>query len=88
MWKNSRNEQFFKILRDNASKIMIEVMGHDHYADLRYHSSSNVVDMKDPSGPQFDFHNMFVSPGITPNKYMNPGVAHFEISDEGVPGAL
>lgn len=28
---------------------------------------------------------MFISPGVDPNKYTNPGVAMFEVSDAGVP---
>jgi len=62
-------------------------MGHDHYADLRYHSSHSVVGLPD-TDVKFDFHNLFVAPGVTPNKGNNPGVAMFEISADGVPTNL
>ena len=62
-------------------------MGHEHYADLRYHSSHNVLDMDDTED-KYDFHNMFIAPGVTPNKGQNPGVAMFEVSDDGVPSNL
>ena len=74
-------------MRDNHEAVAIEVMGHDHYADLRYHSSDNVLDFDD-TDTKFDFHNLFVAPGITPNKGNNPGVAMFEISSDGVPSNL
>jgi len=62
-------------------------MGHEHFADLRYHSSHNVLDMDDTED-KYDFHNMFIAPGVTPNKGQNPGVAMFEVSDDGVPSNL
>lgn len=43
---------------------------HDHYADVRYHT--------DQAGG-FYYHNMLVSPGVTPIDSQNPGVATFEI---------
>jgi len=33
---------------------------------------------------KFDFHNLFVAPGVTPNKGNNPGVAMFEVTDDGL----
>ena len=54
-------------------------MGHDHFGDLRYHSSDNVPGMSD-TDVKFDFRNMLVAPGVTPNKGQNPGVAMFEVS--------
>ena len=62
-------------------------MGHDHYADLRYHSSDNVFDMKD-TDTKFDFHNLLVAPGVTPNKGNQPGIACFELSNDGVPSNM
>ena len=38
--------------------------------------------------PKFDFHNLLVAPGVTPNKGNNPGIAMFEVSDDGVPSNL
>jgi len=66
---------------------VIEVVGHDHYADLRYHSSNNVIDLPDLA-TKFDFHNMLVTPGVTPYDKSNPGIAMFEISEAGVPYGL
>ena len=61
------SERYFQILRTFKDQIVIEVFGHDHYADLRYHSSDSVPGLKD-ADPKFDFHNLFVAPGVTPNK--------------------
>ena len=67
--------------------MVIEVVGHDHYADIRYHSSLGVLDLED-TPTHFEFHNMLVAPGITPNKNSQPGVATFEVSADGVPSKL
>ena len=66
------------------NNIIIEVVGHDHIADLRYHSSNGVWDFKDPS-PEYNFHNQLTAPGVTPYDGTNPGVAHFEINDDRKP---
>ena len=87
LWHSDAAARYFEILRDNHEAVVIEVMGHDHYADLRYHSSNNVLDLKD-TDVKFDFHNLLVAPGITPNKGNNPGVACFDVSDDGVPSNL
>ena len=63
------------------------MVGHDHYADLRYHSSNNVCDLPD-TDVKFDFHNMFVAAGVTPYDSSNPGVSKFEITSAGVPQNL
>ena len=67
MWHPRFAERYFQIIRDYHDAIVIEVAAHDHYADLRYHSSDNVIDLPDQD-PKFDFHNLFVAPGVTPNK--------------------
>jgi hypothetical protein len=64
---------------DKYDVVIIEVAGHDHYADLRYHSSNNVLDLPDPA-VKFDFHNILISPGVTTWDEQNPGVAYFEIN--------
>lgn len=87
LWHSVYAERYFKIIRDHHHNIIIEVMGHDHYADVRYHSSNSVLNLKD-SDVKFDFHNMIVAPGVTPIKGNNPGVAMFEISSDGVPSNL
>lgn len=87
LWYDADNCWYFQLLRDYADVIAIEVVGHDHYSDLRYHSSDNVCDLPDTE-TKFDFHNMFVSPGITPIDNSNPGVAYFELDENLVPGNL
>ena len=84
MWHDQFNERYFQILRDQHESVIIEIMGHEHWADLRYHSSDNVLNMEDTE-QKFDFHNMFIAPGVTPNKGQNPGVAMFEITSDGIP---
>lgn len=83
LWMKEHNERYFQILRTFAEQIVIEVAGHDHFADLRYHSSDSVPGMAD-ADPKFDFHNLFVAPGVTPNKNQNPGIAYFEVSDDAL----
>ena len=81
LWHEANAERYFQILRDNADAVIIEVFAHDHFADLRYHSSDNVFDLPD-TDVKFDFHNLIVAPGVTPNKGNQPGVAMFEISSD------
>ena len=66
-WHSEFASRYFQILRDNPDAVIIEVFAHDHYGDLRYHSSHHVADLPDTED-KFDFHNLFVAPGITPNK--------------------
>jgi hypothetical protein len=39
LWKDTYNSWYFSTLRDYSDSVIIEVVGHDHFADLRYHSS-------------------------------------------------
>ena len=87
MWHADIVSSYFDIIRRFSDAIAIEVMGHDHYGDLRYHSSWDVLDLDD-TDVKFDFHNLFVAPGVTPNKGNNPGIAMFEVSTDGVPSNL
>jgi len=87
LWHASYYHDYFNNLRNYHDQVVIEVVGHDHYADLRYHSSNNVIDLPDLA-TKFDFHNMFVEPGVTPYDSSNPGVSMFEVSDTGVPLSL
>lgn len=74
-------------MRDNYDLIVLEVGGHDHYADLRFHTSQNVANIKDAKD-KFNFHNLFVSPGMTPYGDSNPGVSKFELDSNLVPQNL
>jgi NADH dehydrogenase FAD-containing subunit len=58
---------------------LIEIGGHDHFADLRFHSSWDIVGL-DNTPNEFKFHNLLIAPGVSPNKGQNPGVATFEIT--------
>lgn len=80
LWHDKYNNPYFQLLRDNHDLVVIEVGGHDHFADLRFHSSKGVAELNDPSS-LFNFHNLFVSPGMTPYGDSNPGVSMFEIND-------
>jgi len=84
LWKEEPTKEYNELLRDYHENIVIEVGAHDHYADLRYHSSHNVPDLKDTS-EQFYFHNIVINPGITPNKGQNPGIAMLEIDENNLP---
>ena len=71
LFKTQRNEEYFALLRKYQSKVLIEVFAHDHLADLRYHTTDlgaifpRISD--DATLPKY-FHNMFIAPGIAPNK--------------------
>ena len=52
---------------------MVEAFAHAHIADVRYHSSGNSV------SPKYFFHNLIISPGVTPIDGQNPGVAVFSV---------
>lgn len=65
----------FSLIYEFRDKIIIEVSAHDHFSDLRYHSNG------DDSNKIF-YHNLLVSPGISPVKNQNPGVAIFEIDSQ------
>lgn len=86
MWTEDMTREYFQILRDHSDQILIEVGAHDHYSTLRYHTSNYVMDLPDPSTKTY-FHNLFVAPGVTPNKDQNPGISMFEV-DSGVPHSL
>ena len=88
MWHEDFSKRYFDMLIENAISVAIEVVGHDHIADLRYHSSQNLPSGYDDAPEKFDFHNVFIAPGVTPEKGQNPGVAMFEISETGVPSNL
>ena len=70
------NTRYFDILSKYSDKIIIEGVAHDHYSDLRYHSSVGTS-----SNSKSFYHSMLVSPGVTPIDGQNPGVAVFDIND-------
>ncbi len=87
LWHEPYLVEYFENLINYHEQVVIEIVGHDHYADLRYHSSNNVAGLPD-SPTKFNFHNMFVAPGVTPWDSSNPGVSMFEVTDSGVATGL
>ena len=46
-----------------------------------------MIDLPDPA-TKFDFHNIFVAPGVTAYDKSNPGVSMFEVTDTGLAKSL
>jgi hypothetical protein len=74
-----------ELLKSHSHKIIVEVSGHDHVADVRY-STYNVTQPDNegflkPPHPQLQkyYHNLIIYPGLTSNSYQNPGYAVFKI---------
>lgn len=57
LWDSDQNDEYFQTLRDYRDVVVIEVAGHDHYPDVRYHSTRGVAGLKDESGSEEYFHN-------------------------------
>ncbi len=70
---SSYNDEYFNILAEFRDSIILEVSAHDHYSDVRYHTDK---------AAGFYYHNMLVSPGVTPIDHSNPGVATFEVDSK------
>jgi len=73
LWKEEFSQKYFSLTSLYADQIIIEVFGHDHFGDLRYHS------LNETEGTYF--HNMIEAPGVTVNKNQNPGITWFEIDE-------
>ena len=67
------NNEYFDLLSQYRDFIVAEVVAHDHYSDTRYHTET------DTTGKKYYYHNMLVSPGITPIDGQNPGFATFTV---------
>ena len=78
MWLEDSQNAYFDLLAQYKDRIVIELAGHDHFASLRAHQNDD--------GELY--HNLFVSPSITPWYNNNPGVSSFEISEELIPSKL
>jgi hypothetical protein len=65
LWHPSDAETYLNIIKKYSDKIIIEIAGHDHLADLRYHNTDypNAV-----SSSSSYFHNMIVAAGVTSSK--------------------
>ena len=79
LWTDDDTTTYFDLISKYSDKIIIEVVGHDHYSDLRYHDNSNSASSL--LGTSESNHNMIVSPGVTPIDTINPGFATFEVDD-------
>ena len=62
-----------QILLKYSDKVILELAGHDHIADVRYHN--HVL----PNGEKTYFHNLLLSPGLSSKDGQNPGFAVFQI---------
>ena len=74
MWFDEPNKAYFDMIEKHRDRIIIEIVGHDHFADLRYNTST--------TDEQYFYHNMLVVPAVTPVYNSNPGVAYLEIDDD------
>lgn len=62
--------KYTDLLLEFKDRLIIEVSAHDHFADVRFHSAGSKGGF---------YHNLIVSPGISPIKNQNPGYAVFNI---------
>jgi hypothetical protein len=73
LWHHRFSTPFIKLMEKYRHIILIEISGHDHVADLRYHQGPY-----NPSKEYFNFHNILLGPGMTSISYQNPGISTFE----------
>ena len=70
LWTSDYTRSFAQILERYADKVVIEISGHEHVADVRYHNgsvfSSSLTNntTRSNEGP-FRYHNMVINPGVT-----------------------
>lgn len=72
-----------------ADRIIIEVSGHEHLADVRY-SNGSVIFNETHNQPMSNrnltfvgpslYHNMIISPGLTAFDAQNPGFTLFTLN--------
>jgi hypothetical protein len=67
MWSDEYVSPYLETLRYYSEQVILEVSGHDHYADFRYHSSWDIEGLVNTPS-EFKFHNLIVAPGVSPNK--------------------
>jgi hypothetical protein len=92
LWTDDYTYRFGLILERFASKIIIELSGHEHTADVRYHLGSALFNsttlkkthkhhshaVKQYSLPAY-YHNMIINPGATSFDGANPGYTMFDL---------
>jgi hypothetical protein len=100
-WTNESNfeyrRKFLSILVRYSDKITIQIAGHDHHADLRYHRGkipefllvpelNSYIELyqkwKNQPVENFIFNNILINPAITSADGTNPGFSLFDIDTE------
>ena len=75
LFDSDSNTRFYDLLLKYKDKLVIELSAHDHFTDVRYHADSSSTDKQ-------YYHNMLVSPSISPLKGHNPGLSLLSIDTE------
>lgn len=70
-WDETYSNAYFDIIGQHHDKIVMEIGAHDHFSDIRYHSNKDAA--------TYFYHNILISPGVTPRNKQNPGFATFDI---------
>jgi len=88
MWYDQFLPTYKNLVETYRDKILITVGAHDHFADLRYDSSADTLQGKSELfkllkkrvlPEKYFFHNIFISPSISPIKKNNPGFSVLSI---------
>ena len=79
LWNETYTREVARILETYSDRVMIEVCGHEHLADVRYSNGSVIFNESSGfTGPQ-RYHNMIINPGVTSFDGQNPGFTLFNI---------
>eukprot|EP00347_Sterkiella_histriomuscorum_P018186 403346462 len=87
LWHSNFTVEFIELLQKYHDKVLIEISGHDHVADLRYNKGS-YVEMVDKflsveeEQKDYNFHNLLIAPGVTSATAQNPGYTTFTLDNE------
>jgi hypothetical protein len=92
LWNEEYTYRFGLILERYADKIIIELSGHEHAADVRYHEGSALFNTtfskkkhSHSSNAQLNYtlpkyyHNIIINPGVTSFDGANPGYSSIEL---------
>jgi hypothetical protein len=81
LWNETFTREFGRIVETYSDRILIEISGHEHLADVRY-SNGSVIFNNTPganlTGPKL-FHNMLIAPGVTAFDGSNPGLTTLKL---------
>jgi len=90
-WKNWNEDSYqttwYDLMLKYKDQIIFQITGHDHLADFRTHSASELFDksgncMNTNSDEEGYFLGKLVSPSITPGNNSQPGFTTFSLSNE------